>query len=670
MPSNSGSHSPPGLLGFDDRKVNKAWERHNLGEGNEADTDVRSEIHQSWTRSTTAGIDPQRHAAPSAEETLELERLQHANRDLCRAARGALDRVGRMLHGAEAMLLLTDAKGVIIEAIGDRKTIEAGRDINLYVGGVWNETSVGTNGIGTALWSGKPMFVHGGEHYVETLKTWSCAAAPIRHPLDQSVIGAVDLSGLTEIFRQHNIAFAAAAAGEIEAALVQAMNEERIRLLEAMIEQVPVPGNEDGLLILDRSGRVLHRSGFQRLILADGTEMDTRMGRRIVEMSEGSTPEDVAAALPATLDYRDVSDLKIDGEMRGLAVVLNSRSRASRSLLPAAKRPQPVRGSQIVAECPRMLEAIDLARRIARVNAPVLVQGETGTGKELFARLIHAENAGNRKSPFVAINCGAISRELFGGELFGHVHGAFTGASKEGKAGKLELANGGVFCLDEIGEMPLEIQPYLLRVLEERLIYRIGDSRPIPFDARLVALTNRDLKAEAEAGRFRHDLYYRLGAVTLHVPPLRERGQDILLLLEYFNHQTAIEFDLAPLRFSSEIKDLFLRYHWPGNVRELRNLVQRLHPLSRHREISMSDLPPEIRVESPAPDPKPKLEPEDKPSTKLETGCNLKDAEKTMILQAISDYRGNLSRVAEALGITRPTLYRKLRLYNIQRVFR
>lgn len=659
MPSRRDEPTPPGS--HDDRTINRAWERHQSGVGSA--TSVRRVIQQSWVRSTSAGIDPLHGEAPADEDAFELEKLRQSNRELCRAARGSLDKIGRMLHGAEAMLILTDENGLVIEAIGDPKTLSAGRDINLHVGALWNEHAVGTNGIGTTLWAGEPMFVHGSEHYVESLKDWSCAAAPIRNPIDQSVIGAVDLSGLTKIFRHHNTAFAAAAAGEIQAALAQALNEERIRLLEALIEQGPPTGHEDGVLILDRAGRVVHRSGFERLILPDGTEMDTRVGQRLVHLTGAPSPDAVASALPAGFGCREVSGLKIDGELRGVALVLAARRSGRRMAAPALVRsgPRPAPAHGIIAENPRMLEAVDLALRVARVNAPVLVQGETGTGKELFARLIHAEYAGGREKPFVAINCGAIARELFGGELFGHVHGAFTGAVREGKAGKLELANGGVFCLDEIGEMPLEIQPYLLRVLEERTIYRIGDNRARPFDARLVALTNRDLRAEAEVGRFRRDLYYRIGAVTVHVPPLRERGEDVLLLLDHFNHAIGAEFGLEPLRFPAELCDLFLRYPWPGNVRELRNLVQRLHPVSQRRDIALSDLPPEITVERRDDDP-----PEPAPAR----GARLRDAEKAVVVKAIAEHNGNLSRVAEALGITRPTLYRKLRLYNIERVFR
>ncbi len=176
------------------------------------------------------------------------------------------------------------------------------------------------------------------------------------------------------------------------------------------------------------------------------------------------------------------------------------------------------------------------------------------------------------------VNCGAIAKELFGGELFGHMPGAFTGASRDGRPGKFELADGGVLCLDEIGEMPLDIQPYLLRVLEDRIVYRIGDSKGRPVDVDLVALTNRDLKAEVEAGRFRRDLYYRIGTVTISVPPLRERGDDVALLVEHFNRQIATQTRPGAAASSpTPVMTALLAYAWPGNVRELKNLIVRLH---------------------------------------------------------------------------------------------
>ena len=173
-----------------------------------------------------------------------------------------------------------------------------------------------------------------------------------------------------------------------------------------------------------------------------------------------------------------------------------------------------------------MVNAITLAERAAQADVPVLIHGETGVGKELFARLIHSRLSGETR-PYVPVNCAAVSSDLIGAELFGYSEGAFTGAAKGGRIGKFELANKGVLCLDEIGDMPIELQPYLLRALEQRAIYRIGDSKRRPVDVRLVAMTNRDLRKEIEAGNFRRDLFYRLGVMTIEVPPLRERDKDV-----------------------------------------------------------------------------------------------------------------------------------------------
>ncbi|WP_292666095.1 sigma 54-interacting transcriptional regulator, partial [Mesorhizobium sp.] len=248
----------------------------------------------------------------------------------------------------------------------------------------------------------------------------------------------------------------------------------------------------------------------------------------------------------------------------------------------------------------------------------------------------------------------------------GHVAGAFTGASREGKAGVFEQANGGVLSLDEIGELPLDIQPFLLRVLEERVVHRIGDSRGRPVDVRLVASTNRDLKQEVVAGRFRSDLYYRIGAVSIRVPALRERGEDVLLLVEHFNRHIADKAGSDPLRFSSRALDALLAYRWPGNVRELKNLMERLHILARNSAIGLEDLPWEIT----AGNHNGATAYSDNPTAMLEAPvCTFEDGERQAIRNALAAENGNLSKVALRLGISRPTLYRKLDQYGIRRGF-
>jgi len=322
----------------------------------------------------------------------------------------------------------------------------------------------------------------------------------------------------------------------------------------------------------------------------------------------------------------------------------------------------------IVGESETLLAAIDVACRVARSSGvtSLLIEGETGVGKELFARLVHAGSGRSENDPFIALNCGAITRELFGSELFGHVDGAFTGASRDGKAGVFEQASGGVLSLDEIGELPLEIQPFLLRVLEERVVHRIGDSRGRPVDVRLVASTNRDLKQEVAAGRFRSDLYYRIGAVSIRVPALRERGEDVLLLVEHFNRQIAAKAGSDPLQFSSRALDALLAYRWPGNVRELKNLMERLHILARNSTVDLPDLPWEITTGGGSYT----TMRGDNPVAMLEAPvCTFEDAERQAIRNALAAEGGNLSKVALRLGISRPTLYRKLEQYGIRRGF-
>ncbi len=266
-------------------------------------------------------------------------------------------------------------------------------------------------------------------------------------------------------------------------------------------------------------------------------------------------------------------------------------------------------------------------------------------------------------SPFIALNCGAITKELFGSELFGHVGGAFTGASRDGKPGVFELANGGVLSLDEIGEMPLDIQPFLLRVLEERVIHRLGDSRARPVDIRLVASTNRDLKNEVAAGRFRRDLYYRISTISIHVPPLRERGDDCCnwssISIASWQTEKAVHRSI-----SQEAQDALLGYSWPGNVRELRNMVERLHLLSIKGIVDVDDLPGEMTT-APA---RPVLVSAVAETTD-EQSYSFEDAEREAIRIALIAEHGNLSKVAQRLGVSRPTLYRKLEHFGIKRGF-
>ncbi|WP_082496644.1 sigma-54-dependent Fis family transcriptional regulator [Aminobacter sp. DSM 101952] len=659
----------PASADYDERITMRAWET--LLSGETGDTShrfpVRSLIHDSWSRCAIGGINAQQGEAPINSGKDEIEYLTRANNDLLAAARRSFATIGRLLDGTGAMLVLADGEGMLIDAIGDKKTIHDGMDIHLAIGGKWTEDVVGTNGIGTALWTGEPVFVHAAEHFCAGIKSWTCAGSPIRDPYDGTIIGVVDLSGHPDIFRPHNTALVTAAAREIEKALADHQNAERTRLLEVFIASAPHYRRTDGLMIVDRRGRPIYCNNLPDY--AAGNPLDDQLpqgrGWRL-QFPEADTVAALANALPQGLQACNISPLNLDGDLRGAALVFPSGRVARRTYPSRPATPHLAEAAaEIVGDSEALLAAIDVACRVAQSKevTSVLIEGETGVGKELFARLVHAGSRRAPSDPFVALNCGAITRELFGSELFGHVAGAFTGASREGKPGVFELANGGVLSLDEIGEMPLEIQPFLLRVLEERVVHRLGDSRGRPVDVRLIASTNRDLKQEVAAGRFRRDLYYRIGTVSIHVPPLRERGDDWQLLLEHFNRKIAGRIGGTLLEFSDPALEALQAYQWPGNVRELRNLVERLHVLSHGNMVEATDLPEEIA--SPA---KPEMPAKIAESTAAPI-ISFEDAERQAVLCALTAEGGNLSRVAQRLGISRPTLYRKLDQFGIRRGF-
>ncbi len=302
---------------------------------------------------------------------------------------------------------------------------------------------------------------------------------------------------------------------------------------------------------------------------------------------------------------------------------------------------------EIVAESQGMKEVISMVRRVAPTPWTVLITGETGTGKELIARLVHLLS--NRsQGPFVEVNCATIPENLFESELFGHERGAFTGASDR-RIGLFEAAQGGSIFLDEIGELPLQLQPKLLKALQEKRISRLGSSREIEIDVRVIAATNRDLRAMVEEGRFREDLFFRLNVFEISIPPLRERKEEIPSLVNFFKERYA----LRPVEFSKEAMDILVKYPFPGNVRQLEHVVQRTVTLARGRLIRQTDLPPELRSQA------------------VTGGGPLKerlqDLEREMILASLERHNWIQTRAAEDLGISERVLRYKMERLGIKR---
>ncbi len=311
------------------------------------------------------------------------------------------------------------------------------------------------------------------------------------------------------------------------------------------------------------------------------------------------------------------------------------------------------RFESIVGSSDKIKGVLDLAGRVAGSDATVLITGERGTGKELLAKGIHF-NSRRSEGPFVAVNCAAIPETLIESELFGHVKGAFTGAVKD-KEGKFVLADGGTILLDEIGDLRVDLQAKILRVLQERMVDRVGGSKPIPVDVRVIASTNRDIEQAIKEGKFREDLYDRINVVALRIPALRERKEDIPLLAKYFLNKFGRS---AQVSLNEEALGVLVSYGWPGNVRELESVIERASVLKRGDIITPADLPEKLKKE--------KGGIENIILNLPDDGIALEDLERSLIIKALEKHNGNQTRAAEYLGITRPTLIYRMEKYGLK----
>ena len=422
--------------------------------------------------------------------------------------------------------------------------------------------------------------------------------------------------------------------------------------IDAIITDQKMP-NMTGIEFLERSQRSF--PNIVRIVLTGFTDVDDLIaaintGKVHKYITKPWEPDDLRLAVQDALEK-----MELVRENERLATELklaNERLRTENIILRQEVEKQ-VFSKSIVHGSPEMENILHLLRRVTGTETTVLIQGETGTGKELIARFIHGES-NRRDQIFIPVNCGAIPRDLVESEFFGHAKGAFTGASQE-KKGYFEMANGGTIFLDEIGEAPPELQVKLLRVIQEGEIMPVGYHQPKKVDVRIVASTNRDLKAEVQANRFRQDLYFRINVFSVTIPPLRERKKDILPLAEFFLAQFSLKLNRKTGRFSDETRDLLLAYSWPGNVRELQNEIERVVLLSEaEKDIGPEILSDHIRQ-------RPRLSPV--------SDSDLKSAvrvlEEDMIRETLARLGQNKSRTARALGISRQSLLEKLRRMEI-----
>jgi len=599
--------------------------------GSLSGTTIRMPILHSWERSQKAGVSPggPTGLVPWGDRELVEARATHS--DLITSAAPVMADLKAQLAGTEQVVALCDPSVRALFVEGDAAARRSAEQILLVPGADWSEGACGTNAMGTALVEQRTTTIFASEHYVEGLHRWACVAVPIFSPTSGHLMGILDLSGHCMTVSRHTIIAVTSAVETIRTRLALLESTRQEALMGAYLDQVTRSrGNSIGLV--DRHGNVLKSSStvVQQLglspVWAEGMRRVLRTAeehREEVERSNGSRTR---------VTFRPVH---LGGVVVGAVVEVAAASSGSQ---PAQPR-QPVPG--LVGNNPAWLATVDRAMRAARTESTVLITGETGTGKEVLAKAIHQSSA-RRSGPFVAVNCGALPPSLVASELFGYVGGAFSGANPKGNPGRVEAANGGTLFLDEVSELTLEAQVHLLRVLQEREVVRVGSHRSTPVDIRVIAATNRNLQAMIQQGTFRQDLFFRLHVVPLSVPPLRERREDILPLVEY-----------AYRRLNQEPPDLGLAscerltaHMWPGNIRELLNLVEQACVLG---EDPATLLPVEpLSITAPA-------------------DRTVGDAdEETRIRLALDQCGGNAAAAARILGMGRSTLYRKLELYDIR----
>jgi transcriptional regulator with PAS, ATPase and Fis domain len=452
----------------------------------------------------------------------------------------------------------------------------------------------------------------------------------------------VDITGPPDTVNAQTWPFVISLVGQLQGHLQKKAQAERARLVDLF--EAALGGRQTAAVLLDTQGRVVARTAQASSALREhGLSRTQAMGELIDAPHGGVEPKWLASLAPG-IGPEWLSPLREDGHCVGAILHLPPIKRGQRATSPRAdsQSPLPPALRSLLQTSPSLESVLRQAERFAAAGTHLLLEGETGTGKDVLACAVHAAGP-FRSGPFVPVNCAALPRDILASELFGHADGAFTGARRGGARGRFEQANGGVLFLDEIGDMPADLQPYLLRVLEENAVWRLGEAAPRKIAVRVIAATNRPLATEVTAGRFRADLYHRLNVAGLTLPPLRERRADIPVLVQHLLRNIA---GTSP-QIAPDVMDAFLRYAWPGNVRELRNCLQRMVLLATGPVLGIELLPPALRDEA---------LPGGSPSASA-----IRTVERQMVLAAVRREGGNLSRAARSLGIARTTLYRQIR---------
>jgi transcriptional regulator of acetoin/glycerol metabolism len=610
-------------------------------------------ITKSWIRCLNDyRLDPDSRIDPEVVGHAELQERQDNLADLRTVAEGEMANLYQQLAGSGYAIMLTDRDGVLLNFFGDPGFTHAASKTGLMQGAIWSEQVQGTNGMGTCLAERRPVSVHQEEHYLSRNIGLSCAAAPIFNHAGE-LVAVLDASGESRLAQQHTLALVSASVQMIENRVF--LHQFRDHYIVRFHNRPEFVGTlSEGAIALSVTGQVLAATRRALLLLGFPGPAEV-VGRDITELFNISFTGLVDCSVKKA--FHPVPIFENRNGARFFAVSYAPVQRAPRQATPVAPAADTALDRLHFGD-PQLVHNVQVAKRVAERNVPVLLLGETGTGKEMFAQALHRASSRAHK-PFVAINCASIPEALIESELFGYVPGAFTGARKEGHAGKILHANGGTLFLDEIGDMPVSLQTRLLRVIEEREVVPLGGEAPVKLDIRLVSATHCDLQAKIAAKEFREDLFYRLHGVSITMPPLRTRCDRRALIL----HLAAQESEGDGVVVLDEALLGALEQHpWPGNLRQLRHVLRGMIALRETDRLTLADLPPGFGARV-APDVA--VSPGAGATPPGDALNPLESAERQALVQELTRHGWNMSTLARQLKISRNTLYRKVQRLNI-----
>ncbi|MGE7632536.1 sigma-54-dependent Fis family transcriptional regulator [Bacillus paramycoides] len=592
---------------------------------------INKRISESWHRCKQANVNPHMNKGQNISTSNVFQDQKQKSEIFLDIALPHLQNMKKTIDELQMMALLIDPDGYALSLSGNKQTLKRAKHINFIEGVKWTEAAVGTNAIGTALEIEEAIMISGTEHYSVASHSWSCAAAPI-HNDDGKLIGVLDFSCPIEFSHPYMLGMVTSIAHAIERECSIRVHQNELHLIHRFLDVID---SDEKVVICNHRDVVVSASKRVREQVPNWSRM------RLVDLLQNG----LTSKLEVPVYSKD--------RMIGKCIYLkeNRRSNIYGSLRINGK----VHFSGVIGTSPSFNNTLKEIQLVSPTDASVYVCGETGVGKEYVARAIH-ENSSRKDGPFIAVNCGSLPKELMESELFGYAEGAFTGARRQGYKGKFEQADGGTIFLDEIGEVPPEMQVALLRVLQERKVTPIGSSKEIPVNIRVITATHKDLLRLVEEGKFRQDLYYRLHVYPIYVPSLSERKEDIPYFIQDF-----CERKQWNIQFPTSICKQFAQHKWSGNIRELLNILERIYILSQGREICEKQISFLLQTMMGK-----QKQLELQTENKEEHTLNFREKiQRDSMIEALQKTNGNVTLAAKLLDVPRSTFYKRMQKFRL-----